>query len=69
MDSTTASDSINLVLVDELIIELDGQLLSTHSRNLLFRIYNAVHGTDNIEAYCQGNGKPTCFVHLGTEVC
>ena len=62
---------INFILVDKLIVELDGELPSPTFRNKLFRLYNAVHGIDNIDDFCSGKGNPTKFVPktpLATEV-
>jgi hypothetical protein len=50
---------INFPLVDKLIVELDERLPSRYCKNLLFRIYNAIHGIDNIDDFCNG----------GTEAC
>jgi hypothetical protein len=62
---------INFPLVDKLIVELDEYLPSRHCKLLLFRIYNAIHGIDNIDEFCCGSeGKPTRFVPVQrTEVC
>jgi hypothetical protein len=50
---------INFPLVDKLIVELDERLPSRHCKNLLFKIYNAIHRIDNIEGFCSS----------GTEAC
>jgi hypothetical protein len=49
--------AINIPLVGKLIIELDEKLPSRRCKNLLFRIYNAVHGIDDIEEFCNGKAE------------
>ena len=53
---------INFPLLDKLIIELDELLPSAKCKSLLFRIFNVAHGIDDIDDFCNGEGKPTRLV-------
>jgi hypothetical protein len=63
-----SKNTINFSTADSLVLELDEQLPSTDCKNLLFRIYNLIHGTDVLQ-FCNGRGRPTRFAQGQAEAC